>query len=51
MKVVDCEHLFGGERVVFYFLPKQRVDFRELVHRLATRVSNPHRNAAGRGAR
>ena len=35
MKVVDCEHLFGGERIVFYFMAEQRVDFRELVHRLA----------------
>lgn len=35
MKVVDCEHLFGGERIVFYFLADERVDFRELVRRLA----------------
>ncbi|MEP0844409.1 MAG: hypothetical protein HRF43_17050 [Phycisphaerae bacterium] len=35
MKVVDCEHLFGGERIVFYFLAEERVDFRELVRQLA----------------
>jgi len=31
MELVDVEHLFGGERIVFYFL----VDFRELVKDLA----------------
>ena len=35
MKVVDAEHIFGGERIIFYFLAEQRVDFRELVRRLA----------------
>lgn len=35
MNVVDCEHLFGGERIVFYFMSEERVDFRELVRRLA----------------
>ena len=35
MKIVDCEHIFGGERVVFYFMSEDRVDFRELVRRLA----------------
>ena len=35
MELVDCEHLFGGERVVFYFLSESRVDFRELVKSLA----------------
>lgn len=35
MKVVDCEHIFGGERIVFYFIAEGRVDFRELVRRLA----------------
>ncbi|AQQ70083.1 hypothetical protein SMSP2_00423 [Limihaloglobus sulfuriphilus] len=35
MKVVDCEHIFGGERVIFYFLSDGRVDFRELVKQLA----------------
>lgn len=35
MKIVDCEHLFGGERIVFYFMSEERVDFRELVRRLA----------------
>lgn len=35
MKIVDCEHIFGGERIVFYFMSDERVDFRELVRRLA----------------
>lgn len=35
MQLVDCEHLFGGERIVFYFLAENRVDFRELVKTLA----------------
>ncbi len=35
MKLVDVEHLFGGERVVVYYLAENRVDFRELVRQLA----------------
>ena len=35
MQLVDVEHLFGGERIVFYFLAEKRVDFRELVKDLA----------------
>lgn len=35
MKVVDAEHIFGGERIVFYFIADGRVDFRELVRKLA----------------
>ena len=35
MQLVDIEHLFGGERLVFYFLSEQRVDFRELVRSMA----------------
>ena len=35
MKVVDAEHVFGGERIVFYFMSDGRVDFRELVKRIA----------------
>jgi len=35
LKVVDCEHILGGERIVFYFMAEERVDFRELVRRLA----------------
>lgn len=35
MQLVDTEHLFGGERVVFFYLAEQRVDFRELVKVLA----------------
>jgi len=35
MKIVDAEHILGGERVVFYFMSDGRVDFRELVKQLA----------------
>lgn len=35
MQLVDVEHLFGGERIVFYFLAENRVDFRELVKSMA----------------
>jgi cell fate regulator YaaT (PSP1 superfamily) len=35
MRLVEVEHLLGGERIVFYFTSESRVDFRELVRRLA----------------
>ncbi|MFO0914617.1 MAG: regulatory iron-sulfur-containing complex subunit RicT [Pirellulales bacterium] len=35
MELVDLEHLFGGERIVVYYLAEERVDFRELVKILA----------------
>jgi len=35
MKTVDAEHLFGGERIILYFTSNGRVDFRELVRKLA----------------
>jgi cell fate regulator YaaT (PSP1 superfamily) len=35
MELVDVEHLFGGERIVIYYLAEQRIDFRELVKVLA----------------
>ncbi len=37
MQLVDIEHLFGGERLIFYYLAEKRVDFRELVKVLAKR--------------
>ena len=37
MQLVDVEHLFGGERIIFYYLAEKRVDFRELVKALAKR--------------
>ncbi|MFU8890333.1 MAG: PSP1 domain-containing protein [Anaerosomatales bacterium] len=37
MKPVDVEYLFGGDKVVFYFVAEERVDFRELVRELASR--------------
>ena len=36
MRLVDLERLYGGERVVIYYLADERVDFRELVKVLAT---------------
>lgn len=35
MQLVDVEPIFGGERIVFYFLSEKRVDFRELVRSMA----------------
>ena len=35
MQLVDAEQLFGGEKLVFYYLAETRVDFRELVKVLA----------------
>jgi len=35
MQLVDVERLFGGERMIFYFLAENRVDFRELVKSMA----------------
>ena len=35
MKIIDAEHVFGGERIIFYFMSDGRVDFRELVKRVA----------------
>lgn len=35
MKFVTCEHLLGGERVIFHFMSEDRIDFRDLVRELA----------------
>ncbi|MGD9126450.1 MAG: regulatory iron-sulfur-containing complex subunit RicT [Planctomycetia bacterium] len=35
MNLVDVEHIFGGERIIVYYLAEGRVDFRELVRTLA----------------
>ncbi len=35
MKVVDAEPILGGEKVTFYFVSEERIDFRELVAGLA----------------
>ena len=35
IKLIDIEHVFGGERIIFYFTSEVRVDFRDLVKRLA----------------
>ena len=35
MKLIDVEQLFGGERLVVFYLSEDRVDFRELVKLLA----------------
>lgn len=36
MQLVDAEHIFGGERIVIYYLAETRIDFRELVRLLAS---------------
>ena len=36
MKLATVEHLFGGEKVIFYFLAEGRIDFRQLVKDLAS---------------
>lgn len=42
MKLVAAEHLFGGDRIIFYFLSETRIDFRDLVrdlsHEFQTRI-------------
>lgn len=35
MQVVDLERVFGGERIIIYYLSETRVDFRNLVRDLA----------------
>jgi cell fate regulator YaaT (PSP1 superfamily) len=35
MRLADVEHLYGGERVVIYYLAEGRIDFRDLVKILA----------------
>ncbi|MFO0938498.1 MAG: regulatory iron-sulfur-containing complex subunit RicT [Gemmataceae bacterium] len=35
MQIVDVEELFGRERLLFYFLANDRIDFRELVRTMA----------------
>jgi cell fate regulator YaaT (PSP1 superfamily) len=35
MKIIDAEHILGGERIIFYFRADGRIDFRELVKKLA----------------
>ena len=36
MKLVDIEHLLGGERIIFHYTAEVWVDFRNLVKRLAS---------------
>src|SRR5262245_39661493 len=36
MELVDLEHVFGGERIVVYYLAENRIDFRDLVKQLAS---------------
>jgi cell fate regulator YaaT (PSP1 superfamily) len=38
MKLIDCEYTLDGNKVVFYFSAERRVDFRELVRDLASRL-------------
>ena len=36
MELVDIEHVFGGERIIVFYLADERVDFRDLVKQLAS---------------
>lgn len=36
MELVDVEHVFGGERLIIFYLAEERVDFRDLVKSLAS---------------
>ncbi len=36
MELLDVERLFGGERIVVYYLSEKRVDFRDLVKTMAS---------------
>jgi len=38
MKLVKAEYIFDGSKVIFYFTSEGRVDFRELVRKLAQRL-------------
>jgi cell fate regulator YaaT (PSP1 superfamily) len=38
MKLVEAEYLFDGSKVIFYFTAESRVDFRQLVRRLAAQL-------------
>ena len=37
MHLTDVERVFGGERLIFYYIAEKHVDFRELVRALATK--------------
>ncbi len=37
MRLLAAEHIFGGEKIVFYFMSDGRVDFRKLVRDMARR--------------
>jgi cell fate regulator YaaT (PSP1 superfamily) len=37
MRLLAVEHIFGGEKIVFYFMSDGRVDFRKLVRDMARR--------------
>ncbi len=39
MKIVEAEPIIGGECLTFYYMSEQRIDFRDLVQRLASRFS------------
>lgn len=40
MQLVDVEQLFGGEKIIIYYLSETRVDFRELVKALARELQS-----------
>ena len=38
MRIIDCEQMLDRDRIIFYFNSENRVDFRELVRRLASEM-------------
>ncbi|MCI0629430.1 MAG: hypothetical protein L0Y44_02110 [Phycisphaerales bacterium] len=36
MKLVEAEPILGGEQITFYYMSEERIDFRDLVQRLAS---------------
>jgi len=40
MQLIDVEQVIGGERLVFYYVAEQRIDFRDLVKSLAKQFSS-----------
>ena len=51
MHPVSVEYLFDGDKAVFYFEAEERVDFRELVRKLAVALPRARRHAPDRRAR
>ena len=48
MKIVDAEHLFGGERIIFYFMSEGTSGFSRPRKKNRAGISDENRNAADR---